>query len=742
MDHVASLFLGLGNGGVYAALALALVITYRASGVVNFATGAMALYVAYTYASLRKGELLVPIPGLPKTIDLGQELEFLPAAAIALVFAALLGALLYVLVFRPLRDAPQLARAVASLGVLVVLQGVMAIRQGTSPVSVGAIFPTGRWEIGEVTILSDRFYLALTVVVMAMLLAAGFRYTRFGLLTRATAESQTGAFVSGVSPDKVALANWMISAVVAGIAGILIAPVSPLTPVTYTLFVVPALAAAVVGRFQYLVPIVIAGIGIGMLQSEALTLAGRNDWMPSTGAAELVPLIVILIALLVVGGGMPVRGGLTRQRLGRAPRPRSLVLPTVGGAVIGVVALFATDGSWRSAVIGSFIAAVIGLSLVVVTGYAGQVSLAQLALAGTAAFTLSYLTQSLEIPFPFAPVLAAAAAAAIGVVIGLPALRLRGLTLGVVTLAFAYAIEAVWFRNTDVVGTSGARVTRPELFGIDLGIGSGSDFPRIEFGLLCLFVLVVVALGVAALRKSALGSAMLAVRANERSAAAVGVNVVRVKVLSFALASFIAGLGGCLLAYRRSVVTFDSFTAIGGLALLSTAYLAGVTSVWGGLLAGILASTGIAFVALDKWVDLGEWFQVISGVLLIITLISHPEGLASGGHRIADRFAQWRARGRTAGEGAEAPAVGPDLVALPDGQRPAAPAPGAPVAPVAPVGPMVPPVPAASGGPPPSRSSTSPSATAGSWPSTTSRSGSRAAASSASSGPTAPARPA
>ena len=168
------------------------------------------------------------------------------------------------------------------------------------------------------TILSDRFYLALTVVVMAMLLAAGFRFTRFGLLTRATAESQTGAFVSGVSPDQVALANWMISAVVAGIAGILIAPVSPLTPITYTLFVVPALAAAVVGRFQYLVPIVIAGIGIGMLQSEALTLAGRNDWMPSTGAAELVPLIVILIALLVVGGGMPVRGGLTRQRLGRA----------------------------------------------------------------------------------------------------------------------------------------------------------------------------------------------------------------------------------------------------------------------------------------------------------------------------------------------------------------------------------------------------------------------------------------
>jgi branched-subunit amino acid ABC-type transport system permease component len=234
VDHIASLLLGLGAGGVYAALALALVITYRASGVVNFATGATALYVAYTYAGLRRGELLVPVPGLPKTVDLGQELEFWPAVTISMVVAALLGALLYVLVFRPLRDAPLLAKAVASLGVLVVLQGVLAIRQGTVAVSVPAIFPSERWELGSITILSDRFYLALTIVVLALVLAAGFRYTRFGLLTRATAESQTGAYVSGVSPDRIALVNWMISAMVAGIAGILIAPVSPLTAVTYT----------------------------------------------------------------------------------------------------------------------------------------------------------------------------------------------------------------------------------------------------------------------------------------------------------------------------------------------------------------------------------------------------------------------------------------------------------------------------------------------------------------------------
>lgn len=661
MDHVASLLLGLGNGGVFAALALALVITYRASGVVNFATGAIALYVAYTYAGLRQGELLVIVPGFSKTVDLGRRLDFAPAAGISLAIAALLGALLYLLVFRPLRDAPPLARTVASLGVLVVLQGALAIRRGTAPVSVGAIFPTERWELGSAAILADRFYLALTVVILAVVLTAAFRFTRFGLLTRAAAESQTGAFVSGVAPDRVALVNWMIGAVVAGIAGILIAPVSPLTPITYTLFVVPALAAAVVGRFQYLVPIVVAGIAIGMLQSEALSLATQHDWMPRSGSSELVPLIVILVALLVVGGGMPVRGGLARQPLGRAPRPRSFTLPIVVGTGVGLLALGLTTGTWRSAVIATMISAVIGLSLVVVTGYAGQVSLAQLALAGTAAFTLSGLTEGWGVPFPFAPLLAALVATVIGVLVGLPALRLRGLTLGVVTLALAYAIEAVWFRNSDIVSSSGARVTPPSIFGVDLGIGVGRAFPRIEFGLLCLFTLVVVAWGVAVLRRSTLGSAMLAVRANERSAAAVGVDVVRVKVLSFAIASFIAGLGGSLLAYRRGVVSFDSFTAIGGLGLLSTAYLAGVTSVSGGVIAGILSASGITFIALDRWVDLGEWFQVISGVLVIVTLISHPEGLAGAGHDLADRVAR---RARRSGAGAGASAERPPLVAV------------------------------------------------------------------------------
>jgi sulfate-transporting ATPase len=644
MTHLTSLLLGLGNGGVYAALAVALVLTFRSSGTVNFATGAMALYPAYIYAWLRDGKLLVLIPGLPQSVNIGGQLGFVPAALITLVIAAAVGALLYVAVFRPLRQAPPLARAVASLGVLVIFQGLIENRVGEAPVSVSRVFPQEPWHLGSVSMLSDRFLLALTVVGLALALTATYRWTRFGLLTRAVAETQTGAIVSGVSPERIALLNWMVSAVVAALAGILLAPITPLTPMAYTLAVVPALGAAAVGHFELILPTVGAGLAIGMLQSEASTLSAQHSWFPQTGAAELIPLVVILGALLVTRRGIPVRGTVLRQQLGRAPRPRSLLVPTILGTAGGVVALAVTQGTWRSAVIGTFIAGILGLSYVVVTGFAGQVSLAQLALAGVAAFSLSGLTQGWGVPFPFAPLIAALIATCVGIIVGLPALRLRGLTLGVVTLALAYAIEALWFRNGQFVQPAGASVKPPRLFGLDLGIGIGHAFPRMAFGLLCLFTLVAVALGVAWLRTSSLGSAMLAVRANERSAAGIGVNVTGVKIAAFAIASFIAGIGGSLFAYRQSVVTFASFTAVGGLALLSTVYLAGITSVWGGILGGVLASTGIVFLAVDRWAHLGAWFAVLTGVALIATLIRYPEGLAAGGHEVARRLAARRRR--------------------------------------------------------------------------------------------------
>jgi ABC-type branched-subunit amino acid transport system ATPase component/ABC-type branched-subunit amino acid transport system permease subunit len=637
-DHLNFVLLGLGNGAVFAALAVALVVTYRSSGVLNFATGAMSLVGAYLYAFLRRGELLTPVPGLPRTIDLGGPVPFWPALLLTLVLCAITGVVLYVAVFRPLRTARPLARAVGSLGVMVLLTALVAERAGPDQVLVAPIFPREIFEVGSVRVVSDRLWFALAVIGIALLLGAIVRFTTFGLATRASAETELGALVTGLSPERISIANWAISAAVAGFAGVLIAPLVPLLPGTYTLFIVPALAAAVLGGFSKLAPAVIGGLAVGALQSEAVFLSGRYDWFPDTGVAELVPLALVLTVLVVRGRPLPSRGALVLQTLGRAPRPRSLLVPSVVGIAIGVAAIGLFQGGYRSAVINTLIFGVISLSLVVVTGYCGQISLAQLTLAGAAGFLLSTLSDSWGIPFPIAPLLAALGATAIGVVVGLPALRIRGLLVAVVTLTLAVALEAVWFRNNALNGgVDGAPVANPELFGIDLGVGTGEDFPRPAFGYLCLAVLVACALGVARLRASRLGSAMLAVRANERSAAAAGISVTGVKVMGFALGAFIAGIGGCLLAYKQTNVTFQSFSALVGLTVFSTAYLAGITSISGAVLAGVISAGGIAFLVLDRAVDIGPWYAVLSGAGVILTVILNPEGIVGPFHGMLER---------------------------------------------------------------------------------------------------------
>ncbi|MET9387574.1 branched-chain amino acid ABC transporter permease/ATP-binding protein [Streptomyces sp. NPDC002928] len=638
-QYLLFLLLGLGNGAVFAALALALVLTFRSSGVVNFATGAIALYSAYTYAFLRKGELLVPIPGLSRTVGLGGELGLFPAMAFSLVLAAAFGVLLYAVVFRPLRSAPPVAKAVASIGVMLVIQALLVARVGTAPVSVKAILPNDAVEWGGSRIPGDRLWFAAVVVALTVALALVFRLTRFGLAARAAAESEKGALVSGLSPERIATANWALSSAIAALSGILIAPIVPLVPLSYTLFIVPALAAALVGNFTALIPAVGAGIVIGMLQSELQFLQGKWSWLPQTGLAQLVPLAVILVYLVVRGRPLPTRGTVIRQTLGRAPRPERMLVPALGATALGVVVLFATQGSIRAAVITSLTLGVISLSLVVVTGLAGQISLAQLTLAGVGAFSLSRFTADWGVPFPIAPLLAAVVAMVIGVAIGLPALRIRGLPAAVVTIALAVAVEAFWFRNTDFNGgLDGAKVPSPRLFGIDLGIGAGEGYPRIRFGLLCLVVLLLVGLGVACLRRSRLGAAMLAVRANERSAAAAGIDVSRTKIIAFAIGAFVAGLGGALLGYQQTVADPEMFTAIGGLGLFATAYLAGITALSGGVVAGVLGAGGLVSVALDRALSMGEWYSVIMGVGLVLTVITNPEGLVGPAHAFAARL--------------------------------------------------------------------------------------------------------
>lgn len=626
------LLAGLGSGAAYAALSLGLVITYKGTGVINFAAGAMGAWSGYVYSQLRAdGTLVLPLVLVHASVHLAQQVPVIPAALISVVAGVLLGLAVHVLVFRPLRSAPVLAKVVASAGVMLALQALIVQRFGSSTVVVAPILPSGSLAIGGVTIPQDVLWLAAIVAVAAVAIGAWFRFTRTGLALRAAAEDPRTASFAGLNADRLAAVSWMLASGIAGFMVVLAAPVTGLSATGYTLYVVPALACALAGRLSSIGPAVIAGLVLGMIGS-GMTYLSSQPWWPSwagTGLTSTVPLLAIILVLFVLGKSLPARDSVAAVRLPAVPVVRHRFRLLAGLLLVGLVALLATGGSYRFGIITSMIMGVVALSFVVLTGMLGQVSLAQAAFAGVGGFALSRLATSAGLGFPWAPLLAALMACVLGLVVGLPALRVRGTQLAVVTLALGLAFEQAVFSNTSLSGVFGAVVPPPLLLGLDLSVRGGSDTARLGFGILCLIVLTLAAWAVANLTRSGTGRRMLAVRSNERVSASIGISVTATKLTGFGLSAFIAGLGGSLIGYSYGSVSVASFTALTGLAWLMLAYLGGITSVGGALTAGTLATLGIIFVVINRLVPMsGNIYQLIVALGLILTAIFNPEGMA------------------------------------------------------------------------------------------------------------------
>lgn len=664
-QYLLFLLVGLGTGAIFAALALGIVLAYKGSGVINFAHGAMAGYIAYTYDALRsEGELVVPplpnplavvegianrwlgqsldLPDFPTFIDLGGRQTFLAALFISLAVAALLGLLLHLLVFRPLRYAPTLAKVVAAVGIMLMLQATLGLRFGTTPRNVQAILPTDGIEVFGGRVAYDRFILAAIIVALAASLWALFRFTRFGLATRAASENEKAATLLGFSPDFLAGASWVLATVLAGLVGILAAPVTSLTPFNYTLFIIPALGAALLASFRSFAIAAGAGLLLGMLD-QLLVLVLTKDWwkdtpLPEQGARQALPFLVLIAAIFLRGKSLPTRGAIVEGRLPFSPRPAH-VLP---GSIVVVVAvsagLLVLGFDYRSALMTSLIGSMIALSLVVLVGFVGQISLAQMSIAGFAAFALTRLAGEWGVPFPVGPLVAAAVATVAGVLVGLPALRVRGSNLAVITLALAYVLDGMLFNNRDLTGSTGADVAAPppEIFGIRFGpfdpflIGD-NDIPTAGFGFFLLLLATLLCLAVVNLRRSPTGRHMLAVRSNERAAAAAGVNVIGTKIAAFAISSFVAGVAGVCVAYfNNGKVSPTAFAVFVSLAALATAYLGGISSVSGAVVAGALFPGGLVFHFFDDVAHLGPWEVLLGGLGLVVTAVVHPEGIAGG----------------------------------------------------------------------------------------------------------------
>ena len=625
---------GLGFGSIYAALSMGVVITYRGTGVINFATGAMAMWGAYVYDELTDtGNLVLPVVIVRHRVSLGGDsgtVPFATAIVLAVLSCGLVGLMVHFLVFRPLRRAPILARVVASVGVLLVIQALIVMHFTSSARIVDPILPNEPVSIGDISFSRDRLWLTAVVLVTALVAWAWFRFTRLGLATRASAENERAISLARYSPQVLAGSTWVLSSTIVGFLVILTSPIVTLNPLTYVLAIVPALAAAVIGRLSSIGVTVAAAMGLGVFQS-IVVYQTTNPWWPHwaiTGLSHALPFGVIVIALFGLGESLPTRGAVEADALPEVIRPK--MRPAVVAAVVlatGVLTVV-TQGSYRLGVITSMTMTIVMLSLVVLTGLVGQISLAQAAIAGAAGFALSKLGDSVGIPFPISPLLAALLATGFGVVVGIPALRIRGAQLAVVTLSGAVALEEFVFRNPAITGMFGNPISDPTLFGLNLGVREGRNIARVQFGLLVLVMVTVCAIAVGNLARSATGRRFLAVRSNERAGASVGISVANTKLLAFGIASFLAGVGGSFIGYSRGQLSAESFAVLVGLSFLALAYLCGITSVAGAIIAGIFAPLGIGYVVADRAASLGRWYQFLAGIGLVLTAIFFPQGVA------------------------------------------------------------------------------------------------------------------
>ncbi|WP_308191865.1 ABC transporter permease subunit [Kitasatospora humi] len=597
---------GVAVGSAAALSGVGLVVCYRLTGVLNLAQGGIAVFTAYL---LRE---LAVVRGWPL---------WLAAAVCLLLVAPGLGVLLQFGVFGPLRRraAGVGELVVASVGVLVLLIGLVAAMWGTAPLAdVPSLVPVRTFTLpgGRLLRLDTVAQLGAVLVVACAVWAVG-RFTRFGVRSRAVADDPALAELAGVNAEAVGAVGWAFGALTAGLVGVLLAPLVLLDPYGLPLLVLETLAVAVAARFHSLPVAVAAGLALGIVQAELAWLHPSGTLMPvvDAGQSNLFAVALLVAALVpwgeaeqgLVGGGALLAGpAAPRHRDGWAPLLCAVVLLTPlalrGG---GVRALLTVPGI-----------ALVLLSVVLVTGSGGLVSLAQGAFAGLGALGTAQLVSG-QVPGGAALVVAVLGLAAAGVLVGWPVVHRRGLVLAMVTFALAVGLSRFVFQQP--YATAGLTGARPSFLHSDRALYAAE-----------LAVLAAGALLVAAVRRGRLGRALLATRDHEAGAWAAGVAVPRLKLLVFVLGAALAGAGGVLLAMAGGAFDPATFDPVQGLVWFATVVVTGVDSAAGAVLAPFV------LVALDSATVPGMSAVVVGA---LATATGHLPGGLTGWAR--SRLGAW-----------------------------------------------------------------------------------------------------
>ncbi|MCU1488166.1 MAG: livH 4 [Actinomycetia bacterium] len=605
---------GLMLGCVYAIAAMGLVLTYTVTGVFNFAHGAVGMLAAFCYFELRVRH------GVPTPIAVVL-VVFLLAPAMGLVVERLL---------RRFRGADFATTLVVTVALTVGLLGLaQQLFDPGEARNLPLLFGERRLELFSVPITYDR----IAQVVVAAAVAFGLRFLLFrtplGARMRAVVDDGELARLHGVRSTTVARLSWMIGFALAALGGILFAGGQNLNAIVLTLLVLNAYGAAMVGRLTSLPLTFLGALGLGLCQELSNVSWLWPDSEVFSRLQLAIPGLFLVVAVLLVPSFRLSAGRLVGRDEPTVPDLRGSLL-TGAVVVVGVALLVGVLSSDAVPYVGqAMVLATIALSLVALTGLSGQVSLTQYLFVGVGAFVTGKVFGGDSVA---GMLLGGAVAAVLGALVALPAVRLRGLHLALSTFGIALVGREVVLGDPRVFGLGGLQVGRPEV----LGLSTHSDG---AFAVWAAVVFAVLAVVVGLVRRSWFGRQLTAVRDSELAAATLGLRVRRTKVVVFAFSAFIAGCAGALFGGLTSAVQGSHFDPVSSLVILLFAYVGGITTIFGALLAGMLfALLGYAQANLS---DVGGLVFVAVGAAAI-GLGRQPNGLAGVVLDVLGRRPDWR----------------------------------------------------------------------------------------------------
>jgi branched-subunit amino acid ABC-type transport system permease component len=633
------IIVGITSGSVYGLAGVGLVLTYRTSGVFNFAHGAVATAAAYLcYELLTRHGMAWPL-----------------AVAICVLVPGVLLGVGFELIARRLAAAPPVVSVVATVGLLLVIEGAATVRYGAETLSPKPYLPASTFRLPGVNVGYDQLIVVLVGVTASVALAVALSRTRLGMAMRGVVDDASLMAITGIDATRVRRVAWIIGGCVASLSGVLIAPSVGLDPIRLTYLVVQAFGAAAVGRFRSLPGTFGGGLFIGI--AAALGQKYASDYPVLLGLPSSVPFIVLFVMLVVSRPGtLPTFGAIRRRQPERfTALPRSVAAAATVAALVLVGFIPDLVGVHLPLYINAAGFVIVFMSLGLLVNVGGQISLCQAAFVAVGAVAFSRFDVDLGLPWPLSVLLSGLVAAPIGALVALPAIRLKGVYLALATFAFGLLMENLVYRTFLMFGQEAHRdAPRPQL-------GSG---PASDRGYFYIAVAVAVAAGLVLLtvQRTRLGRLLRALADSPVALTTFGGGVNTALVLLFTISAAMAGIAGAVIATGTHAAGPASFGSLNSLLWIAIIAICGRALVSSAVVAAVLLAVIPGYVSSD----VQQYETLVFGALAVVAalLTAHPIGIvrrikehvAGGPHRPAlehwstRELRGWRrpARARTA----------------------------------------------------------------------------------------------